>query len=56
MPVTDTKYDGLASQYNITSNEFVEYYDNVNDGYNNLVSGSPYVYPRSEQCYTQGVI
>jgi hypothetical protein len=37
-PATDTKCDGLASQYSITPAEFVEYNENVNDDCTNLVA------------------
>jgi len=39
---TATNCDGLASQYNITPAEFVEYNDNVNSDCTNLVVGQSY--------------
>lgn len=39
---TNTTCDGLASQWNITQPDFVNYNDNVNDNCTNLVVGQPY--------------
>ncbi|KAF8272635.1 hypothetical protein EI94DRAFT_1697326 [Lactarius quietus] len=38
---TSTTCDGLASEWNITSSDFVDYNDNVNDDCTNLVVGQP---------------
>ncbi|KAN0139696.1 hypothetical protein V8E53_002358 [Lactarius tabidus] len=39
---TNTTCDGLASQWNITQQDFVSYNDNVNSNCTNLVAGQPY--------------
>lgn len=39
---TNTTCDDLASQWNITQPDFVNYNDNVNDNCTNLVVGQPY--------------
>ncbi|KAH8979898.1 hypothetical protein EDB92DRAFT_1902297 [Lactarius akahatsu] len=39
---TDTTCDGLASKWNITQADFINYNDNVNGDCTDLVSGQPY--------------
>ncbi|KAI9430882.1 hypothetical protein H4582DRAFT_1151783 [Lactarius indigo] len=39
---TDTTCDGLASKWNITQADFINYNDNVNSNCTDLVSGQPY--------------